>query len=278
MKIVINLDLSPSQQNTLKKISSLVTRKRVFSTAFAVGLVTSAVAYTANVTKLYTFTAGKSISAAEVNANFDQLFTEINKYGNVLNPVNNYLGIGTSNPSTTLDVNGNTNITGNLTVTSGTLNQTGYALLVPTVNSYSTGNTVMAFQNATAPSAGNQVGMSGITLANSNKDITFTYGGVYSLDVKVNSDNSNTGAFAICLYIGTASNTAAPGSGTSQYCSEMNPGTWNGATEFRANFVVRVNAGQVVYLNAVNSTSGAFAIAQDAMGTWSRLAIQKIGG
>ena len=53
-----------------------------------------------NITKPNTFTAGTTSSAAQVNANFDTLYTQVNKVGAIINtdPVNSRIGIGTATP------------------------------------------------------------------------------------------------------------------------------------------------------------------------------------
>jgi len=61
------------------------------------------------ITKPFTFVDGTPAYASEVNSNFDTVYHQVNKIGSeiIVDDINGVVGIGTSSPTVTLDVNGN---------------------------------------------------------------------------------------------------------------------------------------------------------------------------
>lgn len=58
------------------------------------------------ITKPHTFSSGTTIKSSEVNANFDTVYTQVNKVGAVVNAdsTNNRLGMGTTSPETQIHI------------------------------------------------------------------------------------------------------------------------------------------------------------------------------
>ena len=65
-------------------------------------------AFADSISKPHAFTAGEPAKAAEVNANFDTVYDQVNKLGSLVNvdSANQRVGIGTASPGEKLTVNG----------------------------------------------------------------------------------------------------------------------------------------------------------------------------
>jgi len=170
------------------------------------------------------------------------------------------VGIGTANPQSTLDVNGNAQIKSNLTV-SGVINQGGYALFYPSGSSFANGGTDIAWTATIA---------NGITLDATGIEITFANLGIYMASIKFNSDSATTGNIALYSYYKN-------NGWVSWQNAEMNT-AWNGALEIQANFMFIVNSTYSLTwkIMSYNSTGANWFYAL-TYATWSRLMIWKVG-
>ena len=174
---------------------------------------------------------------------------------NVLNIVpSGNVGISTTTPQESLHVIGNTRIDGKYGA---------YAVLGLGMNTFATGSSDIIWLQPTAQNSFN------ITIEANGTTMTLAQAGMYSLNLKLNSDHSNTGSIAVSLFLNNVSIQSA------EY-SPPGGSSWNNGLEFVGQFMFYANALQQVKLVLYNNTGATTSWAwSDVM--WSRCMIYRIG-
>ncbi len=213
----------------------------------------------AHTASLTSFTAGTPISASIMNANFSALNSAAwSTTGSNLYYASGNVGIGTSAPTTALNVNGTTSINGSVSITNGSLFGGTYGLFTLSTPTF----TIPGTLSWIVASAGNNR----ITQTNATT-FSITDSGVYDISMILNIDAvSGTSAGDISIYFQV--------NGTNVQSDQSYYPAFNTMCSTHAHFLYAMTAGQTFYftINAGGASSVSFSNSE----MWTRLIIKKV--
>ena len=234
-------------------VTNGVERMRV-SSAGNIGIGTTAPIYKLDVNGTQRIYSGNGVqmSLSTSNGNFSTIesFTTGNtlKLPLCLNPYGGNVGIGTTAPSTTLDVNGSIKHLG------------GYAVFGLSTIGYANGTSTLQFGNTQFSSR----------ITNNTSSFTFQDAGIFMIHVKLNSDSTITGVIQLLLQFFN-------GTSWVTYQTSEDSRAYTGATEFITHYMVEASANQQWRLSFNNASGSTWNFAtQTGIDYWSRLMIYKV--
>jgi uncharacterized membrane protein (UPF0136 family) len=211
------------------------------------------------------------VTSGGLNATFNS-----NTIGSIITTGGN-VGINTVSPANTLDINGTARITNSLTTgnlhVNGTLSQPGYGLFTPITINFPLGESDIEFNTTANLSSGVDITLQPFIISGSNVTenvVTFTYPGIYSLNLQLNATTTTTTATLIQTHINKFDGTQWQKQQTSSLKT-----IFESSSDINSNFMIQVQANEHWKFTLDNGHSSNFSFSSDSKK--SRLMIHKVG-